>query len=92
MRIAKEIKDAVLDVVMGRIDKNNYGMLSNYQVRPCNVFILHRSKIQITDKNYLPDEILQDGVTIGKIHHRYASRKVNGMYKTLKPKIEWCDA
>lgn len=30
--ITKQIKDAVLDLLMSRIDRENYGMLSNYRI------------------------------------------------------------
>ncbi len=87
--ITKEIKDAVMDVLKGRIDRENYGMLSNYRCNPRNHFLLHQKKITMSSTLCVHDEIYQDGKVIGEITYRYAEKKRNGMYKMLKPSIFW---
>lgn len=89
MGITKQIKDAVMDVVMMRIDHANYGMLSGYRMPYASANVLERNKIRITSRLCTTDEVVQDGNVIAKITYRYATRKVNGMYKMLKPQIAY---
>ena len=89
MSITKQIKDAVLDLVMSRIDCKNYGMLSNYRLNCRTNEVLHDNNIKVTGKLCTTDEVTQNGNLIAKIKYRYASRKINGMYKMLIPLITY---
>ena len=80
----KQIKDAILDVVKGAVDARNYGMLSTYRTRFDSHKILRREGIKVGEY-----KITKGDTVIANIHHRYASRKVNGMYKELNPTIEY---
>lgn len=78
-----------MDTVMMRIDNGNYGMFSSYRLNPRSSWTLLENKISFTNKMDVSDDIIQEGKVIGQIHYRYAQHKRNGMYKMLKPKIEW---
>ena len=80
----QEIKKAVLDVIMASIDKGNYAMLSTRKASYHSYKILATEKVQIKGNN-----IMQDGKLVGVIKRRYSSRKVQLMYKELKPCIVW---
>lgn len=87
--INKEIKNAVADVLKERIDMANYGMLSNYRASMSSRRILADNGIKITSLLSTTDEIRQNGAPIAKITYHYALHKINGMYKMLKPKVEY---
>lgn len=91
-RVTKQIKEAITDMVCYYIDNANYGMMSNYRLNRRNSDILEENGIAITRKLCATDEVRQDGKVIATITHRYASRKVNGMYKMLKPQITYLTA
>lgn len=87
MKITKQIKDAILDLVMSRIDRENYGMLSNYYMDSRTLSILEENNIKVSRKLCITDEVTQDGNIIAKINYRYSSRKIGCLYKMLKPQI-----
>lgn len=87
--VTKEIKDAIQDVLNARIDSHNYGMLGNYRMSFDSHKIVRNGKIEIPTDLYGTKDIKQNGVKIGEVIFRYASKKVNGMYKLLKPKFVW---
>ena len=70
--------------VFTSIDKGNYGMLSTREASYQSYKILATEKVQIKGNN-----IMQDGKLVGVIKRRYSSRKVQLMYKELKPCIVW---
>ncbi len=80
----REIRKAIMDVLMASIDKENYGMLSTRNASRCSYNILYTAKIRFEGNN-----IMQDGNLIGIIKRRYSSRRVHLMYKELKPCIAW---
>ena len=88
-RFSTEIKNAVDDVLAERIDRENYGMLSNYRSKMVSHKILSDNGIKITSRLSTTDEVTQNGRIIAKIIYRYAAHKRNGMYKMLKPKVEY---
>ena len=90
MKVTKEIKNAVQQVLAWRIDRANYGMLSTMRIPWESQHLLSVNHITITPNMSMHDDIVHHGcVTIGKVYYRYATRKRDGMYKMLKPKVEW---
>ena len=89
MAVSKEIKNAIVDVLMWRIDRGNYGMLSTYRMNSRSTMVLANNGIKITNKFCTTDEVTQDGKVVAKITYRYAAHKKDGMYKMLRPKIEY---
>ena len=87
--VTKEIKEAISEVLKLRIDKENYGMLSSCRINPKHTYVLFQKGITITSKLCTTDEVIQDNKVIAKITYRYAAQKRNGMYKMLKPKVEY---
>ena len=85
--ITKEIKYAIADILMARIDRENYGMLSCYRALDSSHRILETNGIHITSRLSTTDEVMQDGKEIAKIKYRYAAHKRDGMYKMLRPEI-----
>ena len=85
--ITKQIKDAVLDLLMSRIDRENYGMLSNYRMSRQSERILEQNGIRVTSKLCTTDTVTLNGETVATVNYRYTARKINGMYKMLKPQI-----
>lgn len=85
--ITKELKSAIADFLSGRIDRQNFGMLSNYRVSAYSNRLLELNRISITSRLCATDEVLQNGEVIAKIKYRYAARKRDGMYKMLKPQV-----
>lgn len=84
-----EIKNAVMDVLKSRIDRENYGMLSNYRVCPRSLSLLHQKGIKITATLCCHDQVVMDGKTVAEITYRYAAKKRNGMYRMLRPQFMW---
>ena len=86
-----KIKNAVLDIVKGRIERVNYGMCSKHIIRSSSLAICESNNIHITKKLEYKDTITMNGVVIGEIKYRYAAHKRNGMYKMLAPIISYID-
>ena len=86
-----KIKNAVLDIVEGRIERVNYGMCSKYFVCTSSLDICESNNIHITKKLEYKGAVAVGGVVIGEIRYRYAAHKRNGMYKMLAPIISYID-
>lgn len=89
--ISKEIKKAVMDVVMDGIKRTNYhndtfGGRMNGWGPVMATRMLWENGIRVKDNS-----VEQNGVTIAKIHRRYSQRKVHLCYRELKPTIEWLE-
>lgn len=78
----KSIKTAIYDVLKMIVERRNYGMFAEH--RPSNRNVLTLSENKITFDN---DFVLQNGEPIFEIQHRFASRKIAGMYKELLPNL-----
>jgi hypothetical protein len=78
MAITKELKSAIMEILVYEVDQNNYGMLS-MMINP------FASRVKCNREGILfeGDYITKHGVIVGKVHHRYSTRK------ELKPKVEW---
>lgn len=87
--VSKEIKNAVKDMLLAKIDRQNYGMLGNYRMSFDSHKIVRKENIVIPTEMYGTREILQNGEVIGNVEFRYASKKRNGMFKMLNPKFVW---
>ena len=72
--ITRAIKNAINEILAARIDSANYGMLSTKRTSFSSHNLLAINGIKITSE---------------MCYYRYASQKRNGMYKMLKPQIEW---
>ena len=81
----KQIKNAIMDVLKARVDRENYGMMSRASASMKNIMLLADNNIDI-DRNMR--FVTKDGEKIFKIKRKYASKKVNGMYKELTPTLE----
>ncbi len=86
-----KIKNAILDIVKGRIGRVNYGMCSKHFIRSSSLAICESNNIHITDSLGYKDTITRNGIIIGEIRYRYAAHKRNGMYKMLAPIISYID-
>ena len=86
-----KFKNAVLDIVKGRIERVNYGMCSKHYIRSSSLAICESNNIHITDSLAYKDTITRNGIIIGEIRYRYAAHKRNGMYKMLAPIISYID-
>lgn len=85
----KVIEEAIFASLWPTIDNENYGMMSGNRHRhPTNreVNLLWGLGIWI---RWNDSVVLMGDNILFKIHKRYANRKVNGMYKTLKPTLEY---
>lgn len=80
----KLLRNAVMEQLLCAIDHGNYGMLSTRRVSLDTFHLLATNCIRIKG-----NKVLQNGIEVAKIERRYASRKVCGMYKELKPKVTW---
>lgn len=85
--LQKQIKDAILDLLMSRIDRENYGMLSTYRMSLKSEVILEENHIHVTSKLRTTDTVTQNGKVIATVKYRYAAREVNCNHKMLKPQI-----
>lgn len=81
----KEIKDAVMDILKGRIDYENNGMLSTYRASDKSFQILNRYNVHIQKD----DTVTRDDRPLFKVHHRYSQKKTNGCYHKLNPTLEY---
>lgn len=80
--MTKEVKDAVMRCLMYNIDQENYGMFATRKYSWEDAHILKRNGVSISDSAVLVnDEIVY------LIKRKYSSRKVDGMYKQLKPRL-----
>lgn len=86
-QITKQIKDAILDLLMSRIDHANYGVFSNYRISRQSEDILEFYRIRVTSELCTADTVTLNGETVATVNYRYAARKINGMCKMLKPQI-----
>ena len=86
-----KIKNAVLDIVKGRIERVNYGMCSKHIIRSSSLAICESDNIHKTDSLCYKDTITRNGIIIGEIRYRYAAHKRNGMYKMLALIISYID-
>ena len=91
MAISKELKAAVMEVLLDSIKRTNYqndtfgGHMSGWgPVRATRM--LHENKVRIKD-----NVVEQDGVKVATIHRRYSQRRVHLCYRELKPTIEWLE-
>ena len=89
--ISKELKKAVMDVIMDGIKRTNYhndtfgGRMGGWgPVQATRM--LHKNKVRITDY-----AVTMDGVKVAVIHRRYSQRKVHLCHRELKPTIEWLE-
>lgn len=91
----KNLQKAIKNVLSVRVDSENYGMLSTKKNSHSDLRLLYENNIDIHFGYYSKgingqkNVIVRDNKVIAKIEPRYSSRKVNGMYKQLQPKIEW---
>ena len=89
--ISKELKKAVMDVIMDGIRRSNYhndsfgGRLNDFGPVVAKR-MLHENGIRIKDYS-----VEHDGKKIATIHRRYSQRKVHLCYRELKPTIEWLE-
>lgn len=87
IKITREIKEAVREVLKYRIDRENYGMLSSYYLNRWYTDILRKNDITITSDLCTTDKVLHKGKVIAEITYRYAAHKRDGMYKMLTPQV-----
>lgn len=91
----KELQRAIKEVLKARIDKENHGMMVTKKVSHQDLRLLFDNEIDIYHGynskgfNGKNNVIVQRDKIIAIIKPRYASKKVNGMYKELTPIIEW---
>lgn len=78
MAITKELKSAIMEILVYNVDQSNYGMMS-MMTDP----FAARKKCFNEGILFEGDYITKHGVIVGKVHHRYSTRK------ELKPKVEW---
>lgn len=81
----KELKNAIMDYLKSNMERENKGMMSSYRVNIKSTRTLWENNIKI-DWNH--NIILKNEKPYAKIIKRYATRKTDGCYKTLLPKIE----
>lgn len=87
--ISKQLKKAVMDVIMDGIKRTNYfndtfgGRLNDWGSVVAQR-MLHENGIRVHD-----NAVEQNGTPIAKIHRRYSQRRVHLCYRELKPTIEW---
>ena len=80
--MTKEVKDAVMRCLMYNIDWENYGIFATRKFSWEDARVLKQNGISISDS-----AVLKDDEIIFLIERRYATRKVDGMYKQLKPRL-----
>lgn len=88
----KEILTAIKNNLKVKVDRANYGVMSREKLNDQQQLLLYREKIEIYFErryNGVYNAIAQNGRIIGIIKQRYATKKINGMYKQLQPIIEW---
>lgn len=80
----KNIIQAIENLCLVAIDQANYGIFATKKQNPKDVRLLWENGFRV---NYEDGEVTQNGNIIAKIEKRYSVKKINGMYKSLKPKI-----
>lgn len=72
----------ILNYLMYQIDRNNYGLLSTFKPDNQALKYIRDNNIQIKG-----NKVIKDGEPIYNIIRKYASKKINGMYKELSPEL-----
>lgn len=80
----RQLMEALQRCIMIKIDQENYGMLSRENYRFDDIKALAKAGIEWREGS----TIRQNGIPVLKIQRRFAAKKVNGMYKELKPEFE----
>lgn len=81
--MSPQIKRAIISKLKYQIDRSNYGMMSTVRPDWSAEQTLNREGYALKG-----DEVLCHGVVVARVHRRYASRRVNLMYKELVPTLE----
>lgn len=87
--IAREIKEAVMTVLLESIQNSNAGNGFGWPVNRVSLRarrMMHDNGIRINDCS-----VTQHDKKVAVIHRKYAQHKVRLCYKELKPTIEWED-
>ena len=75
--------------IQSRIDRENYGMLRNTEPHGISL----RDEMEFKEAGWSLDwnhsAILLNGEPMYRIRKKYSTKKVNGSYKSLLPKIEY---
>lgn len=80
----KEIKDAVMDVLKGKIAVANDGMMSTYKVKNQSHIVMNRYNVEIKNNT-----VTRDGKPMFEIQRRYAEKKTKGCYRELNPILKY---
>ena len=80
----KQIKEAVMDTLKARIAHANDGMLATYKSSDQSFRTMMHHKVRIED-----NQGTQNGEPLFAIHRRFSSRKTQGCYRELLPKLEY---
>lgn len=86
--MTKQERETAFHIIQSHLDFENYGMTAPTRYRGTM-----RERMDFRESGWFVDWnhsviTLNDEVAY-RIHKKYASRKVNGMYKCLKPTIEY---
>jgi len=80
----KKIKDAVMDVLKGRIAHSNDGMLSTYRTSEQSLRTMRQNNVKIEGNT-----VIQNGEPMFAIHRRHSEKKTKGCYRELTPTLEY---
>lgn len=80
----KQIKEAVMDTLKARIAHANDGMLATYKSSDQSFRTMMQYKVRIEG-----NQVIQNGEPLFAIHRRFSSRKTQGCYRELLPKLEY---
>lgn len=80
----KQIKEAVMDTLKARIAHPNDGMLATYKSSDQSFRTMMQHKVRIEG-----NQVTQNGEPLFAIHRRFSSRKTQGCYRELLPKLEY---
>lgn len=80
----KQIKEAVMDTLKARIAHANDGMLATYKSSDQSFRTMMQYKVRIEG-----NQVTQNGEPLFAIHRRFSSRKTQGCYRELLPKLEY---
>lgn len=80
----KEIKEAVMDVLKGRIAHENDGMLARYSASDHSHIVMARNGVKIEGNT-----VTQNGEPLFQIHRKYSTHKTQGCYRQLNPTLEY---
>ena len=78
----KQIKEAVMDTLKARIAHANDGMLATYKSSDQSFRTMMQYKVRIEG-----NQVTQNGEPLFAIHRRFSSRKTQGCYRELLPKL-----